>query len=177
MHLKNILSVFAAVWMAATAHTALGNQFGIDTSQFGPEGVWNSYCEVDRMTDAASCRLYIYRLYENGRDVEYISISVLPTGLAGGDFSLFLSTSEGLVESCALRVDRLDKVDSRMASINMCVFADGTGSQIINELKNGSSLLVRANFLNSGRRDLDFTLNGFTRNFEEMQRAMRVAQR
>jgi hypothetical protein len=40
-----------------------------------------------------------------------------------------------------------------------------------------NSLLVRANFLRAGRRDIDFTLSGFSRNFEEMQRAMQVARR
>ncbi|HEV7371125.1 hypothetical protein [Arenibaculum sp.] len=169
-----ILTVFVGTLIGVSAQTAHANQFGIDTSDFGPEGVWNNYCEIDRMTDMASCRLYIYRLYENGREVEYVSLSVIPTG---GSFAIFLSTSEGLIDSCSIRVDRQDKIDTRMASINMCVFADVTGAQVVEQFRNGSALLVRSNFLRAGRRDVDFTLSGFTRNFEEMQRAMHIAQR
>lgn len=174
MRWLKLLTVFVGTLVAAATSTAQGNQFGIDTSDFGPEGVWNNYCEIDRMTDVASCRLYIYRLYENGRDIEYMSLSIIPTGK---DYSIFLSTSEGLIDSCAIRVDRGDKIDSRLASINMCVFTDVSGSQLVNQFRNGASVLVRANFLRAGRRDIDFTLSGFSRNFDEMQRAMHVAQR
>ena len=173
MRWLKILTVLAGTALA-TPVSAQGNQFGIDTSDFGPEGVWNNYCEVDRMTDVASCRLYIYRLYENGREIEYMSLSIIPMGQG---YAVFMSTSEGLLESCAVRVDRQNRIETRMASINMCVFTDGTGNQLVEQFKNGSSLLVRANYVRAGRRDIDFTLSGFSRNFEEMQRAMQVARR
>lgn len=174
MRWLRILTVLAATALSMAAVPAQANQFGIDTSDFGPEGVWNNYCEVDRMTDVASCRLYIYRLYENGREVEYMSMSIIPMGK---DYAVFISTSEGLLDSCVVRVDRQNRVESRLASINMCVFTEAAGTQIVEQFKNGSSVLLRANFLRAGRRDIDFTLSGFSRNFEEMQRAMQVARR
>jgi hypothetical protein len=168
------LSAMVMAVLGSAAMPARGGQLGLDSSDFGPEGTWNHYCEVDRMTDAASCRLYIYRIYENGAGADYMAVSIVPIGK---DFSVFLSTSEGLVDGCAVRVDRLNRVESRLASVNMCVFAEGAGTQVVEQFKTGTSALVRASFLRSGRRDLDFPLKGFARSFEDMQRALQVARR
>ena len=67
----------AMAWIVFATGVAQSNQFVTDFAQYGPEGVWNNFCEIDRMTDVKACRLYIYRLYDNGRDKESVSVSVV----------------------------------------------------------------------------------------------------
>lgn len=143
--------------------------FSKSSSDFGPEGVWSNSCDIDRMTDAKVCRLMTYRLVDEGRDVGFLALSVIPTG---NDYHLFLTTSQGLIDSCAIRVDRQPRIETHIATINMCMFPNFLSGKILDQFRNGSTVLVRVNFVRAGRRDIDFTLNGFGRNFEEMQRNM-----
>ncbi|WP_245593619.1 invasion associated locus B family protein [Azospirillum halopraeferens] len=137
------------------------------SAEFGPEGAWTNSCEIDRMTDAKTCRLLNYRLFDEGGEVGFVGLSVIPTG---NDYHLFLTTSQGLIENCAIRVDRQPRIETHIATINMCMFPNFVSGRIVDQFRNGSTVLVRVNFLRAGRRDIDFPLNGFSRNFEEMLR-------
>lgn len=138
-------------------------------AEMGPEGAWTSQCDIDRMTDSKVCRLMHYRLFDDGKDVGFIALSVIPTG---NDYHLFLTTSQGMVESCAIRVDRQPRIESHIATLNMCMFPNFMSGRVVDQFRNGASILVRVNFLRAGKRDIDFSLNGFSRNFEEMQRSL-----
>lgn len=137
--------------------------------EMGPEGVWSNACDIDRMTDTRACRLMAYRTYEDGRDVGFVSLSVIPTGT---DYHLFLTTSQGLIDSCAIRVDRQPRIETRIATVNMCMFPNFLSGRILDQFRNGQTVLVRVNFARGNRRDMDFSLNGFGRNFEEIQRSL-----
>lgn len=138
--------------------------------EIGPEGVWTNACEIDRMTDLKVCRLMTYRVLEDGRESGFISLTVIPSG---NDFHLFVTTSQGLIESCAMRVDRQPRIETQIATINMCMFPNITASKFHEQMRNGSTVLVRINFVRASRRDIDFSLNGFSRNLEELQRNLR----
>lgn len=138
------------------------------TAEFGPEGVWASACNVDRMTDSKTCRLMTYRLFEEGQEVGFVALSIIPTGT---DYHLFLTASQGLIESCAIRVDRQPRIETHIATINMCMFPNFMSGRVLDQFRNGSTVLVRVN-LRGGKQDIDFGLNGFSRNFEEMQRML-----
>ncbi len=136
---------------------------------FGAEGIWTSSCDIDRMTDLKTCRLLIYRVVEDGQSSGYIALSVIPTG---NDYHLFLTSSQGLVQNCALRVDRQPRVETQIATIAMCMFPNFVGSRLLDQFKNGQTILARLNFVRAGRRDIDFTLNGFSRAFDDMVRSL-----
>lgn len=135
------------------------------SSDVGPEGVWTSQCDIDRMTDAKTCRMVTYRTVDDG----YIALSIIPTG---NDFHLFLTSSVGVIQSCAIRVDRQPRIETYIATLNMCMFPNFLSGRVLDQFKNGSSVLVRINSVKAGRRDIDFSLSGFARNFEDMQKAL-----
>lgn len=164
-----VLTLLAGVLTAMTGRPAAAADFSKSATDFGPEGVWSSACDIDRMTDAKLCRMMTYRLFDEGRDVGFVSLSVIPTGT---DFHLFLTTSQGMIESCAIRVDRQPRIETHIATINMCMFPNFLSGRILDQFRNGASVLVRVNFSRAGKRDIDFSLNGFARNFEEMQRSL-----
>lgn len=137
-------------------------------ADFGPEGAWTNQCDIDRMTDSKTCRLMIYRLFDDGKDVGFVALSIIPTG---NDFHLFLTTSQGLIDRCAIRVDRQPRIESHVATLNMCMFPNFVSGRVADQFRNGSTILVRVNS-RVGKRDIDFPLNGFSRTFEEMQRSL-----
>ena len=151
------------------AAPAAAVDFSKAAADFGPEGAWTNQCDIDRMTDSKTCRLMIYRLFDDGKDVGFIALSVIPTG---NDFHLFLTTSQGMVENCAIRVDRQPRIETQIATLNMCMFPNFVSGRVVDQFRNGATVLVRVNFLRGGKRDIDFPLNGFSRNFEEMQRSL-----
>lgn len=163
------LRLLAVVLTASLATPASAVDFSKSGAELGPEGVWASQCDIDRMTDSKLCRLMTYRLFEEGKDIGFVSLSVIPTG---NDYHLFLTTSQGMVESCAIRVDRQPRIETHIATINMCMFPNFMSGRILDQFRNGASVLVRVNFTRAGRKDIDFALNGFARNFEEMQRSL-----
>ena len=136
---------------------------------FGAEGVWTASCDIDRMTDLKTCRLLIYRVVDDGQSSGYIALSVIPTG---NDYHLFLTSSQGLVQNCALRVDRQPRAETQIATIAMCMFPNFVGSRLLDQFKNGQTILARLTFVRGGRRDIDFTLNGFSRAFDDMVRSL-----
>jgi len=136
---------------------------------FGAEGVWTSSCDIDRMTDLKTCRLLIYRVVDDGQSSGYIALSVIPTG---NDYHLFLTTNQGLVQNCALRVDRQPRAETQIATVAMCMFPNFVGSRLLDQFKNGQTILARLAFVRGGRRDIDFTLNGFSRAFDDMVRSL-----
>lgn len=166
-----LLTILIALAASAPerATAAPATEFAKGSTEFGPESTWTNGCELDRMTDLKTCRLMIYRMFEDGRDTGYIALSVIPTG---NDYQLFLTSSQGMIQNCAIRVDRQPRVETQVATINMCMFPNFVGSRLLDQFKNGSTILVRMNFLRAGRRDIDFTLNGFTRAFDDMNRNM-----
>jgi len=170
MRWRGLLGCFMAALMSAVLLQPAGAvDFSKAGAEFGPEGAWSNQCDVDRMTDSKVCRLMVYRLFDDGKDVGFIALSVIPTG---NDYHLFLTTSQGLVESCAIRVDRQPRIESHIATLNMCMFPNFMSGKVVDQFRNGSSILVRVSFLRAGKRDIDFPLNGFSRNFEEMQRSL-----
>lgn len=170
MRIARVLIVIAVVFgMAGTAPAAEPSAAKPAVGEFGPEGVWSTTCDIDRMTDAKSCRMMIYRQAEDGRDGEVVALSIIPTG---HDYNLFITTGRGLVQNCALRVDRLPRVETTVASLGMCMFPNFIAGKLLDYFRNGSTILLRINFVRGGRRDIDFPLNGFGRNFEEMQRSL-----
>lgn len=159
--------LLVALMVTVSGKVAYSADFSKASTDFGPEGTWASSCDIDRMTDLKICRLMVYRLFEDGRDVGFVSLSVIPTGT---ESHLFLTTSQGMIENCAMRVDRQPRIESQIATLNMCMFPNAASGKFLEQLKNGSTILVRVNFVRGGRRDVDFSLNGFSRNFDEMQR-------
>ncbi|ALG70033.1 hypothetical protein VY88_09840 [Azospirillum thiophilum] len=151
------------------ARPAAAVDFSKAAADFGPEGAWSNQCDIDRMTDSKTCRLMIYRLFDDGKDVGFIALSVIPTG---NDFHLFLTTSQGLVDRCAIRVDRQPRIESHVATLNMCMFPNFVSGRVADQFRNGSTILVRVSSPRLGKRDIDFPLNGFSRTFEEMQRSL-----
>lgn len=162
---------FAALLTAVSAALPVTPAAAVDyaksAAEMGPEGVWTNVCDIDRMTDTRMCRLMSYRLFDDGKEVGIIALSVIPTGT---DYHLFVTTSQGMVDDCAIRVDRQPRIESHIATINMCMFPNFVSGRTVEQFRNGTSVLVRINFLRGGKRDVDFALNGFGRNFEEMQR-------
>lgn len=167
MRWTRLLPVFAAMLVMVFGKMAYGIDLSKSSSEIGPEGTWTNFCEIDRMTDAKFCRLMVYRLFEDNREVGFVSLSVIPNGT---EYNLFLTTSQGMIENCALRVDRQPRYETQIATLNMCMFPIASGSKFLEQFRAGSTVLARVNFMRGSRRDIDFTLNGFSRNFEEMQR-------
>ncbi|PWC88863.1 hypothetical protein TSH100_06525 [Azospirillum sp. TSH100] len=166
-----VAAALLAVTMAAapmTAKPAAALDASKAAADFGPEGAWTNQCDIDRMTDSKTCRLMIYRLFDDGKDVGFIALSIIPTG---NDFHLFLTTSQGLIDRCAIRVDRQPRIESHVATLNMCMFPNFVSGRVADQFRNGSTILVRVNS-RVGKRDIDFPLNGFSRTFEEMQRSL-----
>jgi invasion protein IalB len=155
--------VFAAV--AAMAGGAQAVELPKSAPDMGPEGQWFSQCDIDRMTDAKTCRMVTYRAVDDG----YVAVSIIPTG---NDYHMFLTANGGMLQSCAIRVDRQPRIETYIATLNMCMFPNFLSGRILDQFRSGSSVLVRVNSAKTGRRDIDFSLNGFARNFEEMQKAL-----
>lgn len=164
-----VVTFLAAMLVAFTGRPAAAIDLTKSSAEFGPEGTWVTQCDVDRMTDAKTCRMTNYRLFEENKEVGFIALSVIPTG---NDYHLFLTTSQGMIQNCGIRVDRQPRIETHIATINMCMFPNFMSGRILDQFRNGASVLVRVNFLRGGRRDIDFALSGFARNFEEMQRAL-----
>lgn len=154
----SLAAVTAPVSAAETAKPAL---------DLGPEGVWINTCDIDRMTDTRMCRMMTYRLFEDGKESGFVALSVIP---AGTDYHLFVTTSQGMIEDCAIRVDRQPRIETHIATLNMCMFPNFVSGRTVEQFRNGTSVLVRINLARGGKRDVDFALNGFGRSFEEMQR-------
>ncbi len=163
-----LLAVVAALLAGAVSAPAAAAD-AKSTPDFGAEGVWTSSCDIDRMTDLKTCRLLIYRMVDDGQNSGYIALSVIPTG---NDYHLFLTSSQGLVQNCALRVDRQPRAETQIATIAMCMFPNFVGSRLLDQFKNGQTILARLAFVRGGRRDIDFTLNGFSRAFDDMVRSL-----
>jgi invasion protein IalB len=164
-----LVGIWAALLSALCVQPAAAVDVTKSTAEFGPEGVWTSACNIDRMTDSKTCRMMSYRLFEEGQNVGFVALSIIPTGT---DYHLFLTTSKGLIESCAIRVDRQPRIETQIATINMCMFPNFMSGRVLDQFRNGSTVLVRVNFLRGGKQDIDFSLNGFSRSFEEMQRML-----
>lgn len=170
MGLKGLLLVIVAVLAASLpVRASVAADFSKAAAEFGPEGVWTTQCEVDRMTDSKVCRLMLYRLFDEGKETGFLALSVIPTG---NDYHLFLTTSQGMVDSCAIRVDRQPRIESRIATLNMCMVPNFLSGRVADQFRNGTSILVRVAFVRGAKRDIDFPLNGFSRAFEEMQRSL-----
>ncbi len=152
-----------------TVGSARGQDLAAASAEFGPERTWNASCEIDRMTDVRKCRLLIYQFFDQGRRVGLVALSLVP---AGADYHLILTTSEGLLDSCALRVDRAPRIETQIATINMCMFPNFLGRQMLEQFRDGAAILARISFPRIGSRDFDFTLNGFSRAFDEMERTL-----
>lgn len=166
-----VASALLAVTMIVapmTAKPAAAVDVSKAAADFGPEGAWTNQCDIDRMTDSKTCRLMIYRLFDDGKDVGFVALSIIPTG---NDFHLFLTTSQGLIDRCAIRVDRQPRIESHVATLNMCMFPNFVSGRVADQFRNGSTILVRVSS-RVGKRDIDFPLNGFSRTFEEMQRSL-----
>lgn len=167
MRWTRILMILAALSTAIAGKVAFAVDFAKASADFGPEGTWSNNCEIDRMTDVKICRLMAYRLFDEGRDTGFVALTFIPNG---NDYHLFITTSQGMIDNCAIRVDRQPRLETQIATINMCMFPNFLSGKFLDQFKNGSTVLVRINFLRAGRRDIDFTLNGFGRTFDEMQR-------
>lgn len=114
------LFAFGAALLSALAVTpASAVDFSKSAAEYGPEGAWTSRCEIDRMTDTKVCRLMNYRLFDDGKEVGFVALSVIPTG---NDYHLFLTTSQGMIDNCAIRVDRQPRIETQIATLNMCMF-------------------------------------------------------
>ncbi len=163
-----VFAVFMALLAGAVSLPAAAADVK-NPPDFGAEGVWTSSCDIDRMTDLKTCRLLIYRVVDDGQSSGYIALSVIPTG---NDYHLFLTSSQGLVQNCALRVDRQPRAETQIATIAMCMFPNFVGSRLLDQFKNGQTILARLTFVRGGRRDIDFTLNGFSRAFDDMVRSL-----
>lgn len=135
--------------------------------ELGQEGVWTSLCEIDRMTDFRACRAVSHRVFDDGQKTGVISLSVIPTG---NDYYLFVTTNLGPLQNCAIRVDRQPRIETHVATYNMCMFPNFLSGRTVDQFRDGSSVLVRVAFPRGGRRDIDFPLSGFTKAFDEMQR-------
>lgn len=136
-------------------------------SDLGAEGAWTSQCEIDRMIDYRVCRVVAHRLFDEGQQQGFIALSVIPTG---NDYHLFVTSNVGQLQSCALRVDRQPRIESQIATFNMCMFPNFHSGRTVDQFKNGSSVLIRLNYRGGGRRDIDFPLSGFSKAFDEMHR-------
>jgi hypothetical protein len=119
------------------------------------------------MTDFRACRVVAHRLFDDGQQSGFIALSVIPTG---NDYHLFVSTNLGQIQNCAIRVDRQPRIESHIATFNMCMFPNFQSGRTVDQFKNGSSVLIRLSYVRSGRRDMDFPLAGFSKAFDEMQR-------
>lgn len=158
---------FAAVFTASAAAPASANEGAKQTFDLGPEGAWTSQCEIDRMLDYRACRVAVHRLFDDGRQQGFVALSVIP---AGNDYHLFVTSNVGQLQSCALRVDRQPRIESQIATFNMCMFPNFHSGRTAEQFKNGSSVLIRLNYRGGGRRDVDFPLNGFSKTYDEMVR-------
>lgn len=167
MRLSLPASLFAFLTFAASATAVAANEPAKPSFDLGPEGAWSSQCEIDRMIDYRACRVVAHRLFDDGKQQGFIALSVIP---AGNDYHLFVTSNLGQLQSCALRVDRQPRIESQIATFNMCMFPNFLSGRTVDQFKSGSSVLIRLNYRNSGRRDIDFPLNGFSKSYDEMHR-------
>jgi hypothetical protein len=63
--------IFVAVWAALLSAMPFQPAGAADVpksiADFGPEGVWSTSCDVDRMTDSKTCRMLSSRPSSNRR--------------------------------------------------------------------------------------------------------------
>lgn len=147
---------------APAAGEAVKNAFDL-----GQEATWSSQCDIDRMLDYRACRVVVHRLFDDGRQQGFVALSVIP---AGNDYHLFVTSNVGQLQSCALRVDRQPRIESQIATFNMCMFPNFQSGRTAEQFKNGASVLIRLNYRGGARRDVDFPLNGFSKSYDEMVR-------
>ncbi|PWC44804.1 invasion associated locus B family protein [Azospirillum sp. TSO22-1] len=139
--------------------------------ELGPEGQWLADCTVDRMTDTRNCRVLVYRLLgDPSGNARVAAISVVPVGK---DYELFLTIDKGVVERCALRVDRQPRIESSVSTINVCVFPNFAADKMGESFRGGTTVLTRYTFKDGSQQDLDFPLKGFKQAFEEMTRSLK----
>ncbi len=137
----------------------------------GPEGQWLADCTVDRMTDTRTCRVLIYRqLGDASGAMRTAALSVVPVGK---DYGLFLTIDKGVVDRCALRVDRQPRLETAISTISVCVFPNFAVDKVAESFRNGSNVLTRFTFKDGSQQDVDFPLKGFTQAFEEMGRGLK----
>ncbi|MBV5335733.1 hypothetical protein JZU48_01605 [bacterium] len=167
MRLPLLASLFAFLAIAAPTWTATAAEPAKPGFDLGQEGVWSSQCEIDRMIDFRACRVVAHRLFDDGQQQGFIAVSIVPPG---NDYHLFVTSNGGKLQLCASRVDRQPRIESQIATFNMCMFPNFQSGRTVDQFKNGSSVLIRLNYLRGGRRDIDFPLVGFSKAFDEMHR-------
>ncbi|WP_448188193.1 hypothetical protein [Azospirillum sp. sgz301742] len=139
--------------------------------EMGPEGQWMADCSMDRMTDTRTCRVLVYRLLGDASGaMRTAAISVVPVGK---DYELFLTIDKGVVDRCALRVDRQPRLESTVSTISVCVFANFAADKVADSFRNGTTVLTRFTFKDGSQQDIDFPLKGFKQAFEEMARGLK----
>lgn len=150
---------------------ASGNAGAASVEDLGPEGQWIADCSIDRMTDTRTCRVLVYRLLGDPSGTpRTAAISVVPVGK---DYELFLTIDKGVVERCALRVDRQPRIESTVSTISVCVFPNFAADKMADSFRNGSTVLTRFSFKDGSQQDLDFPLKGFKQAFDEMARSLK----
>lgn len=160
------LSAFLSAAFLPVAHATSAEQ-GKPQGDMGPEGVWASQCEIDRMLDYRACRASAFRQFDDGKQQGFVALSVIP---AGNDYHLFVTSNAGQVRACALRVDRQPRIETQIATFGMCMFPNFLSGRTVEQFKNGSSVLIRLNYRGGGYRDIDFPLSGFSKAYDEMHR-------
>lgn len=150
---------------------AWGSAGAATVEELGPEGQWLADCTIDRMTDTRNCRALVYRLLgEPAGNARVAAISVVPVGK---DYELFLTIDRGVVERCALRVDRQPRIESAVSTVNVCVFPNFAADKVAETFRNGTTVLTRFVFKDGSQQDLDFPLKGFKQAFEDMTRSLK----
>ncbi|WP_431858295.1 hypothetical protein [Azospirillum sp.] len=148
-----------------------GNAGASTVEELGPEGQWLADCTIDRMTDTRNCRVLVYRLLgDPSGNARVAAISVVPVGK---DYEMFLTIDRGVVERCALRVDRQPRIESSVSTINVCVFPNFAADKMGDSFRGGTTVLTRYTFKDGSQQDLDFPLKGFKQAFEEMTRSLK----
>jgi invasion protein IalB len=165
MRLSSFAPLLAFLFAAATAGPAAANEPLKAQFDLGQEGVWTSQCEIDRMVDYRACKVVTHRLFDDGKQQGFIALSVIP---AGNDYHLFVTSNIGQLQGCALRVDRQPRIESQIATFNMCMFPNFQSGRTAEQFKNGAAVLIRLNYRGGGRRDIDFPLSGFSKSYDEM---------
>lgn len=116
---------------------------------------WRSECNVDSMTDEKICKVLYAILIEE----EFIMVGIAKSE-EGFLITLGSGGSSGVVERCAMRVDKNEAKRSDLTYGRLCILQDSEES-IFGELLRGSSVLVRVSFYLSGHLEARIPLDGF----------------
>jgi len=172
MRWKKILGLGLVGLYGALAYGQSGAARAAQVEDLGPEGQWIADCSMDRMTDTRTCRVLIYRLLgdPSGQGPRTAAISVVPVDK---DYELFLTIDRGVVDRCALRVDRQPRLESAVSTIGVCVFPNFAVDKVAEAFRNGSTVLTRFTFKDGSQQDIDFPLKGFRQAFDEMARSLK----